>query len=126
MGPVPPVMPHVIIIEDDALVLKLLTRRLEQAGWEVSPLRDGRVVFDRLQEHPADLIVVDLGLPYIDGLALVEGLRARGFNTPVMVLTAYELPHLLETARHAGANDLMSKPYDQEELIARMGRLLAA
>ncbi len=119
-------MPHVIVIEDDALVRKLLEKRLLEAGWEVTTRRDGRDLLPLLAGRPADLILLDLGLPYVDGLAIVEEIRAQGCDTPVMVLTAYELPHLHATVRSTGANDLMLKPYDQEELIMRMRRLMAA
>jgi DNA-binding response OmpR family regulator len=119
-------MPHVILVEDDALVRKLLEKRLVLAGWEVSALRDGSHLLERITQHPADLILLDLGLPGADGLTLVEQLRACGINTPILVLTAYELPHLHATVRGTGANDLLQKPYDQEELIERMRRLLAA
>lgn len=119
-------MPHVILIEDDALVRKLLEKRLERAGWQVTGRRDGRGLLELLEEQAADLIVVDLGLPHQDGLSLVEELRAHGVDVPVMVLTAYDLPHLYATVRSTGANDLVQKPYDQEELLERMARLMAA
>ncbi|HMC97299.1 MAG TPA: response regulator [Flavobacteriales bacterium] len=119
-------MPRVILIEDDALVRKLLEKCLVAAGWDVLALRDGRDLEQQLQHHPADLLLIDMGLPYIDGLSLVESLRARGIETPVLMLTAYDLPHLHATVRGAGANDLVQKPYDQEELMRRMTRLLAA
>ncbi len=101
-------------------------RRMLAAGWSVVTLRDGRELDQVLGAENADVLVVDLGLPYVDGFALVEGLRARGITTPVLVISAYELPHLHETAKSAGANDLLQKPFDQDELIARMNRLLAA
>ncbi|MBK6341593.1 MAG: response regulator transcription factor [Flavobacteriales bacterium] len=119
-------MPHVLLIEDDALVRKLLEKRLQLAGWEVTALRDGSQLLERIAEHPADLILIDLGLPGADGLSLVEQLRAQGISAPILVLTAYELPHLHATVRGVGANDLVQKPYDQEELIERMRRLMAA
>jgi len=119
-------MPHVVLVEDDALVRKLLEKRLLAAGWRVSALRDGRGLLAHVQQHPVDLILLDLGLPHIDGLALVENLRACGIDTPVMILTAYDLPHLHATVRSTGANELIQKPYDQEELLKRMHRLLAA
>ncbi|WKZ65699.1 MAG: response regulator [Flavobacteriales bacterium] len=119
-------MPRVILVEDDALVRKLLEMRLVRAGWEVTALRDGRDLLALTREHPPDLVLVDLGLPGVDGLSLVERLRAQGVTAPILVLTAYELPHLHATVRGAGANDLVQKPYDQEELLARMERLLAA
>lgn len=119
-------MPHVLLIEDDALVRKLLEKRLVLAGWEVTALRDGRDLLARIAERPADMILIDLGLPGADGLTLVEQIRAQGVVAPILVLTAYELPHLHATVRGVGANDLVQKPYDQEELIHRMRRLMAA
>ncbi len=119
-------MARVILIEDDALVRTLLMRRMTQAGWSVIPMKDARGLEDLLGGEHVDLLVMDVGLPHMDGLSVVEGLRARGITTPVLVITAYELPHLHTTARGAGANDLVQKPFDQEELIARMARLLAA
>jgi len=89
-------------------------------------LRDGRELDKVVSEEKPDLLVVDLGLPYIDGFALVEALRAQGVRTPVLVISAYELPHLHEAAKNSGADDVLQKPFDQEELIERMGRLLAA
>jgi DNA-binding response OmpR family regulator len=119
-------MPSVILIEDDGLVRTLLMRRMVAAGYRVTALRDGRELEKVIADNPVDMLVIDLGLPYIDGFALVEGLRARGIRTPVLVISAYELPHLFGSAKSAGANDVLLKPFDQEELIARMGRLLAA
>jgi DNA-binding response OmpR family regulator len=119
-------MPRVILIEDDALVRTLLMRRMLEDGWDVTALRDGRELEKVIDMRQPDLLVVDLGLPYVDGFALVEALRARGVRTPVLVISAYELPHLHEAARNSGANDVLQKPFDQEELMERMGRLLAA
>jgi DNA-binding response OmpR family regulator len=119
-------MPRVILIEDDALVRTLLMRRMLAAGWSVTALRDGRELEKVVSDEKPDLLVVDLGLPYVDGFALVEGLRAQGVRTPVLVISAYELPHLHEAARNSGADDVLQKPFDQDELIERMGRLLAA
>lgn len=119
-------MPRVILIEDDALVRKLLEKCLLSAGWQVLALRDGRELQREIEQFPADVLLIDMGLPYIDGLALVESLRARGIDTPVIMLTGYDLPHLHATVRGSGANDLVQKPYDQEELLRRMARLLAA
>lgn len=119
-------MPHVVLVEDDALVRKLLEKRLLLAGWEVSALRDGSQLVDCLAQRPADMILIDLGLPGDDGLTLVERIRALGIAVPIIVITAYDLPHLHATVRGIGANALLQKPYDQEDLIARMRSLLAA
>lgn len=119
-------MAHVILIEDDALVRTLLEKRLKLAGWSVTALRDGRDLVGTAERVNADLILLDLGLPHVDGLSLVEDLRARGVRTPILVLTAYDLPHLHATVRSTGANDLVQKPYDQDALLERMSRLVAA
>jgi DNA-binding response OmpR family regulator len=119
-------MPHVVLVEDDALIRKLLEHRLALAGWKVTPLRDARGLAATVREHATDLVLLDLGLPHGDGFAAVEELRAQGLQTPVLVLTAYDLPHLASTAKAMGADDLMHKPCDHEELVARMHRMLAA
>jgi DNA-binding response OmpR family regulator len=119
-------MTHVILIEEDALVRKLLENRLCAEGWLVTALRDSRGLRERLAERPADLLVVDLGLPYLDGLATVEQVRAEGIDIPIMMLSAYDVPELLSQVRSTGANELLNKPYDQEVLVSRLRRLLAA
>lgn len=119
-------MPHVLLIEDDALVRKLLEKRLQQAGWQVSTLRDGRDALEHCRQLRPDLLLLDLGLPHVDGLSVVETLRDQGIDLPILVLTAYELPHLRATVQGTGANDLVHKPYDPDALLERMQALLAA
>lgn len=119
-------MPHVVLLEDDPLVRTLLTHRMLRNGWRVSALADARGLDALLEAGLPDLIVVDIGLPHLDGLAVVEDLRARGLTVPVLVLTAYEQPHLIAAVRSAGADDLVQKPCDNELLLERMQRLMAA
>jgi DNA-binding response OmpR family regulator len=119
-------MPRVLVIEDDALVRKLLERRLQVAGWTVASLADGRELQQALETQRPDLLLIDMGLPYGNGLTLVQKIRAQGISTPILILTAYELPRLYEMVRGIGADDLMLKPYDQEDLLVRMQRMLAA
>ena len=115
-----------MLIEDDALVRTLIAHRAMDSDWRVTTLKDGRELVRMLQDEPADLLLIDLGLPHVDGLSLLENLRAQGIKTPVLIITAYELPHLLSTVTGAGANGLLQKPFDPDELIDRMERLLAA
>ncbi len=119
-------MPQVILIEDDVLVRKLLEKRLRNAGWHVVALPDGREMQAALDAGGVDMLLIDMGLPYGDGLTLVQRIRSQGITTPIMILTAYELPQLDEMVKRIGANDLMFKPYDQELLLARMERMCAA
>jgi DNA-binding response OmpR family regulator len=115
-----------MLIEDDALVRTLIAHRAMDSNWRVTTLKDGRELERMLMDEPADLLLVDLGLPHVDGLSLVEDLRAKGITTPVLIITAYELPHLMETVKSSGANDLMQKPFDNDDLLERMQRLVAA
>lgn len=117
---------HVVLVEDDALVRTLMARRMEMVGWRVTALRDGRELEAIVAADRPSLLVIDLGLPYIDGLALVETLRASGSTVPVLVTSAFELPHLYGTVTRSGANDLLAKPFDQDDMIDRVRRLLAA
>ncbi|MEO5585415.1 MAG: response regulator [Flavobacteriales bacterium] len=119
-------MPHVMLVEDDALVRTLIAHHAMDSNWRVTTLKDGRELERMLLDEPADLLLIDLGLPHVDGLSLVENLRAKGITTPVLIITAYELPHLFATISGAGADGLLQKPFDPDELIARMDRLLAA
>jgi DNA-binding response OmpR family regulator len=115
-----------MLIEDDAMVRMLVAHHMMDHGWRVTTLKDGMDLDHMMQDEPVDLLLIDLGLPHVDGLSLVEGLRAKGIATPVLIITAYELPHLLATVKGAGANDLLQKPFDEEDLIDRMQRLIAA
>lgn len=119
-------MPHVMLVEDDALVRMLIAHRAMDAHWRVTTLQDGRDLERMMRDEPADLLLIDLGLPHVDGLSLVESLRSKGFTTPVVIITSYELPHLRDTIKGAGANELLQKPFDSDELLACMQRQLAA
>jgi two-component system OmpR family response regulator/two-component system response regulator QseB len=66
-----------------------------------------------------DLLIIDLGLPYIDGLALIEQLRAKGDETPILAITAHDPALHARHGARTGANDLIQKPFDQEDLLQR-------
>ncbi len=115
-----------MIIEDDPMASRSMAFRAMDSHWRVTTLADGRELVRMLHDEPADLLLIDLGLPYVDGLSLLEDLRAKGIQVPVMIITAHELPHLRATVLGAGANDLLHKPFDPDDLMHRMTRLLAA
>lgn len=119
-------MPHVMIVEDDPLARRSMAFRAMDSHWRVTTLADGRELVRMLHDEPADLLLIDLGLPHVDGLSLVEDLRANGITLPVLIVTAHELPHLRATVLGAGANDLLQKPFDPDDLMHRLARLLAA
>lgn len=119
-------MHHVLIIEDDAVIRTAICYRALERNWRVTTLPDGRELQRMLLDEPADLLLVDIGLPHIDGLALIEALRTTGNAVPVLVITASERPGLQDHVTRAGADDLMLKPFDPDDLLHRMERLLAA
>ena len=119
-------MPHVMLIEDDPMVRLLVAHHLLDHGWRVTTLKDGSDLDRMMQDEPVDLLLIDLGLPHVDGLSLVENLREQGNTTPVLIITAYELPHLLAMVEGSGANDLLQKPFGEDDLFNRMQRLIAA
>lgn len=119
-------MARLILIEDDDLLRSMIGRRLSAAGHEVIALADGRDLFELVQKVHVHAVLVDLGLPYLDGISLIEGLRARGHELPVIALSGREEQHLQATAHGSGANTFFAKPFDPTELVHEVQRLLAA
>lgn len=112
---------HVLIAEDDPLLLNALSRFLEREGHSVTPCVDGRQTLSLLAPfHQIDAVLLDLGLPQVDGLKVLKTLRSRGDATPVLVLTARgELSQRVQ-GLDAGADDYLTKPFDLEEVSARL------
>ena len=117
---------RVLVVEDDKRIADGLVAHLAGHGHAVDTAGNLATGWAALCAEPFDLLLLDLGLPHVDGLTVVEDLRARGITIPILVLTAYDLPHLHATVRGTGANDLLQKPYDPEQLLDRMHRMLAA
>lgn len=114
---------HLLVVDDDREIRRLLTDYLEQAGFRVSAVADGRAMRKALQAHRIDLVVLDLMLPGEDGLALCRGLRATT-NLPVLMLTARgaEIDRIL--GLETGADDYLAKPFNPRELLARIRSVL--
>jgi two-component system, OmpR family, response regulator MprA len=114
---------RVLVIEDDESVRQALRRALVLAGWEVSLAEDGRSGLDALDAEPADVIVLDVSLPDVDGLDVARTLRSAGNRTPILMLTARaEIPDRI-AGLDSGADDYVLKPYDVGELQARLRAL---
>lgn len=115
---------HILLIEDDDLLADGLSRSLRQAGYVVEVASDGRSAENWLVSASFDLVVLDLGLPDLDGSVIVQRLRERGRNLPVLVLSARmeleERVRLLDL----GADDYLVKPVAAVELIARVRALV--
>lgn len=108
------------------MIRALIAHRLMERNWRVTVLKDGRDMERLLADEPADLLIIDLGLPHSDGFSVLERLRAHGITIPAFIITAYDLPHLQEMARSAGATGVLRKPFNEDELIDRADALLAA
>lgn len=114
---------HLLVVDDDREIRKLLTEYLEQAGYRVSAVADGKAMRRMLDAHRVDLVVLDLMLPGEDGLMLCRDLRVRS-NLPVLMLTARgtEVDRII--GLEMGADDYLAKPFNPRELLARIKSIL--
>src|SRR5918911_5047976 len=111
---------RILIVEDSAEVIALLERVLGEQGYDVSAVMDGNAGLARALEQVPDLVILDLGLPGRDGLQVTAELRRRGVNAPVLMLTARGAVADRVSGLEAGADDYLAKPFDAEELLARV------
>jgi two-component system response regulator QseB len=111
---------RVLLVEDDTMIAQGLETALRQIGAAVDWLRDGEQAAAALQSATFDVVLLDLGLPTRDGISVLRDLRRRGDATPVIVLTARdEIPSRV-AGLDAGADDYVVKPFDLDELTARI------
>ncbi|WP_448585015.1 response regulator transcription factor [Thermaurantiacus sp.] len=115
---------RILIIEDEPNLRRQLKRTLEGAGYAVDTAPDGEEGQFLGETETYDAVVLDLGLPEIDGLSVLRSWRAAGQRMPVLVLTARDSWSDKVTGLDAGADDYLSKPFQSEELIARLRALI--
>ena len=115
---------RLLLIEDDAALRLGLTRQLEADGYRVDQAADGEDGLFQAREYPVDLAIVDLGLPKLSGLAIVETLRGEGRTLPILILTARGSWQDKVRGLEAGADDYLVKPFEYPELTARLKALL--
>jgi DNA-binding response OmpR family regulator len=114
---------HVLLVEDDALVASGITAGLRLYGATVDQVETAQAARNALQAAHFDLVVLDLGLPDEDGMALLHGLRSTGVALPILVLTARDALGDRVAGLRAGADDYLLKPFELDELIARLHAL---
>ncbi len=114
---------HVLIVEDDATARVHLTKALTDAGYRVDAAGDGIEGLHRASSTAFDVVIVDRMLPKLDGLALIQSLRATGRKTPVLILSALGEVDDRITGLRAGGDDYLTKPYHLAELLARIDAL---
>ena len=115
---------RLLLIEDDAILRLGLKRQLEADGYRVDLAVDGADGLFQAREYPLDLAIVDLGLPKVNGLTVVQTLRAEGRTLPVLILSARGSWQDKVTGLEAGADDYLVKPFEYPELAARVKALL--
>ena len=114
---------RILVIEDDPTVGQYVKRGLEEHRWAVDLATDGEEGERRASSEAYDLIVLDMRLPGKNGLDVLQTLRARGFERPVLVLTAQDAVDAKVATLRAGADDYVTKPFAFEELLARVEAL---
>ena len=113
----------VLVIEDDPTVGQFVKRGLEEQRWTVDLIADGEEGERLAQSQPYDLVILDMRLPGRSGLDVLRNLRAKGFERPVLVLTAQDAVDAKVQTLRAGADDYVTKPFAFEELLARVEAL---
>jgi two-component system OmpR family response regulator/two-component system response regulator QseB len=115
---------RLLLVEDDRMIGESLRNALRGCGYAVDWVRDGRAADGTLSTERFDLVLLDLGLPQRDGMDVLQALRARGDRTPVIVLTARDSLASRVRGLDAGADDYLVKPFELDELLARMRAVL--
>ena len=113
----------ILVIEDDPTVGQFVKRGLEEQRWVVDLVADGEQGERRAASEQYDLLILDMRLPGKSGLDVLHALRARGFERPVLVLTAQDAVDAKVQTLRAGADDYVTKPFAFEELLARVEAL---
>lgn len=114
----------ILLVEDDIDMSRALCRALEKRGFQVTPCADGTQALRLIRDEVCDLVILDLNIPGLDGLHILQRVRAQDIGTPIIVLTARGSVGDRVAGLHAGADDYLAKPFDLEELEARIHALL--
>lgn len=115
---------RILIAEDDSRLLMQLDTLLQQHGYSVDLADDGNKALFQLSEVDYDLALIDIGLPKIDGFDVIRSARQRAITTPILILTARDRWQEKVEGLDAGADDYLTKPFHNEELLARVNALI--
>lgn len=126
MGQLDRTSPRIFVADDDRAVLDLITTRLALAGYHTMQARDGWEALDGIYASRPAAVVLDIGMPRLDGLGVLRHLRkTRTFESlPVMMVTARNTPIEVRSALELGARDFLAKPFEDAQLLSRVARML--
>ncbi|MBZ0199852.1 MAG: response regulator [Ignavibacteriaceae bacterium] len=117
-------MESILIVDDDINLCTLLKEELAEVGYDVDYVNNGVAVFDFLSRVKTDLVLLDLKMPGMDGFEVLKELQDRNINVKIIVLTAYaDVKSAIDSAK-MGASDFISKPYDFDELLITIRKVL--
>lgn len=114
----------VLVAEDDPEIRTALVRILSYEGYEVVAVNDGAAALEAVVEQEVDLMVLDVMMPFVDGLDVCRKVRSKGDRTPILMLTARHETQDRVAGLDAGADDYLAKPFELDELLARLRALL--
>lgn len=114
---------NILIVEDEAALAGAVEHILRKAGHNTDWVADGQTALDYIRGFSYDLVLLDIMLPRLDGLSVLRQIRSEGVETPVLMLTARTTVPDKVTGLNAGADDYLTKPFDPQELLARVGAM---
>lgn len=114
---------NILIVEDETALAEAVEHILRKAGHNADRVADGQSALDYIRVGGYDLILLDIMLPRLDGISVLRQLRSEGVQTPVLMLTARTTVPDKVAGLNAGADDYLTKPFDPEELLARVGAM---
>ena len=114
---------HILIVEDETALAEAVAHILHKAGHSADRVADGQSALDYIRAGAYDLVLLDIMLPRLDGLSVLRQMRSEGVQTPVLLLTARTTVPDKVAGLNAGADDYLTKPFDPEELLARVGAM---
>ena len=114
---------HILVVEDERQLARHITQALTRHNHSAAALHDGVAGLKEAVDHPPDLIVLDLGLPGLEGLSVLAGLKEAGSAARVIILTARGEVEQRVKGLKAGADDYLAKPFSMDELVARIEAL---
>jgi DNA-binding response OmpR family regulator len=116
--------PRVLVVEDDEDIAQVLQRSLRMEGYDVRVAGDGLAALDDVHAFLPDLVILDLGLPKLDGIDVARELRSGDDDVPILILTARDALEARVEGLDVGADDYLVKPFERQELLARLRALL--